>query len=235
MNGSGVTRRMTRVVDTMAQTTRNNPFDEETLALLSSYLEKIPNPVQLRMWGDPRASHGEREAARLVRALADEFEQISAAAFPRRVNYPYYPVLGVFAADGADEIDCGVRMIGLPAGSQLTSLIAAIQAVSFQGTTLAPKTRIQLSRLKQEIILELISSAEDELGTQMSKPVFGLAAASPFIRSYLIMGDVFPEVMWRYSVNYLPHLVINSRVHIDGAFDEESLLQAMANAIKTGG
>lgn len=216
----------------MAQTA-GSPFDKATLAVLSDYLAQIPNPVQLRVWGDPQASHGEREAARLAKALADEFDSISMSLLPRRENYPYYPVLGVFAVEESEELDFGVRVIGLPAGSQITSLIAAIQAVSFRGSTLAAKTRIQLNQLQQDVTLELISSAEDELGTQLSKTVFGLAVASPFIRSFLIMADVFPEVMWRYSVNYLPHLVVNSRVHMDGEFDEESLLQTIANAVKT--
>lgn len=215
----------------MSDQESRNPFDPETWALLPDYLANLPNRVQLRVWGDPHASTGEREAARLASGLADGFEQIEMSLLPRRDDYPYYPVIGVFGIDGEEATDYGVRVIGLPVGLQMTSLIAAIQAVSFKGSTLEAKTRIQVSKLQTDVTLELLSSAEDEMGTIMAKTVFGLAAANSHIRSYLIMADVFPEALWRYSANYLPHLVVNGRVHSDGEQSEEAIMQQIATAV----
>jgi alkyl hydroperoxide reductase subunit AhpF len=215
----------------MADRQDNHPFDVQTRALLPDYLKNLPTPVQLRIWGDPQASTGEREAARLAKVLADEFEQIDMAIFPRRVNYPYYPVLGVFSIDGDDMVDHGVRIIGLPAGLQLTSLIAAIQSVSFRGSTLEAKTRIQLNKLESDATLELLTSADDELGTIMAKSVFGMAVTNPHVRSFLIMADVFHEALWRYSVDRLPKLIVNGRVHADGLLSEEDILKQIALAI----
>ena len=209
----------------------NNPFDAKTGALLPEYLANLPNPVLLQVWGDPEESIGEREAVRLAKGLADQFSQIEMALLPRRVNYPYYPVIGVFSIDGEDVTDHGVRIIGLPAGMQMTSLIAAIQSVSFRASTLEAKTRIQLSKLQIDIDLELLTSADDELGTIMAKSIFGMAVASPHIRSFLIMADVFYEALWRYSVQQLPKLVINSRIHSDGLLSEEAILKQIALAI----
>ncbi|MFN2123159.1 MAG: hypothetical protein ACK2UR_10660 [Candidatus Promineifilaceae bacterium] len=216
----------------MSETEQSNPFDAETLAVLPEYLAKLPNPVLLRIWGDPEASTGEKEAARLAEGLVNGFEQIEMALLPRQVNYPYYPVLGVFGFDQDEAVDFGVRLIGLPAGVQMTSLIAAIQAVSFAGGTLEAKTRIQLSKLQEDITLELLSSAEDESGATMARALFGLAVASSHIRSFLIMGDQFPEALWRYSVSYLPHLVVNGRVHADGQLGEEMILRQIALALR---
>lgn len=215
----------------MSDQSKNHPFDAQTWAVLPDYLANLPNPVQLRVWGDPQASTGEREAARLAKGLAGGFEQIEMLLLPRRVNYPYYPVIGVFAIENDETTDYGVRLIGLPAGLQMTSLIAAIQAVSFRGVTLEARTRIQLKKLQTDVKLELLSAADDELGTLMAKSVFGLAVASAHIRSYLIMADVFPEAIWRYSANRLPHLVINGRVHADGQLSEEMILQQIAASI----
>jgi alkyl hydroperoxide reductase subunit AhpF len=215
----------------MSEQAGQNPLSAETWATLPDFLEKIPNRVQLRVWGDPRASTGEREAARLARGLADGFEQIEMSLLPRQENYPFYPVWGVFGDNGdGDYVDQGIRLIGLPAGVQLTSLIAAIQAVSFKGTTLEPKTRIRLSRLQTYIRLEVLTAADDEVGTVLAKTAFGFAASSARVSSYVIMADVFPEVMWRYSARKLPHLVINGRFHSDGFLSEEDLLQAVAKA-----
>ena len=71
-----------------------------------------------------------REAIRLARLLSDRFpETIAHALFPRRTNYPYYPVIGVMSGTAEKVDDLGLRIIGLPIGYQMTSLIAAIQAV----------------------------------------------------------------------------------------------------------
>lgn len=214
------------------QNDQSNPFDAETWAVLPDFLANLPNPIELRLWGDPQASTGEKEAARLAKGLADGFDQIHMALLPRRVNYPYYPVIGVFGFDKEESIDYSVRLIGLPAGVQITSLIAAIQAVSFRGGTLEAKTRIQLNQLQADVTLELLSSAEDEMGTLMAKSIFGMAVASSHIRSYLIMADVFPEALWRYSASYLPHLVVNGRVHADGELSEAKIMEQIARAVR---
>jgi hypothetical protein len=89
-----------------------------------------------------------------------------------------------------------------------------------------------LSKLQEDITLELLSSAEDESGATMARALFGLAVASSHIRSFLIMGDQFPEALWRYSVSYLPHLVVNGRVHADGQLGEEMILRQIALALR---
>ncbi len=209
-----------------------SPFDAETWQQLSASLTEIPQPVRLHLWADPNASLGEREAARLAQALAAQFEKIDFAIFPRRINYPYYPVLGVMGLQNDEVIDYGVRIIGLPAGFQLTALIAGIQAVSFQGVTLEPKTRIQIKGLKNEVRLEILTAADNEMGTLMAKTAFGLAVVSEKVRAFLIMADVFPEAVVKYSANELPHTVINGRYHLAGLVDEEELLKQIAKAIK---
>lgn len=209
----------------------NSPFDAATWALLPDYFDQLPQPVRLHLWADPAASLGEREAVRLTAALADGFAQISTTVFPRRANYPYYPVLGVFGGTEAEPRDHGVRLIGLPAGYQMTSLIAAIQAVSFQGMTLEAATRIKLRGLQEDVVLELLSSADDESGAVLAKTVFSLAVASPRIRAFLIMADVFPEVSLRYSTRELPHLIVNGRVHSTGILSEEEVLGQIKTAV----
>jgi alkyl hydroperoxide reductase subunit AhpF len=210
----------------------NNPFDSETWALLSDYFENLPRRVQINVWGDPDGDFGEREANRVAAALSARFAQIEAAFFPRRANYAYYPVIGIFDLEGEAAIDKGVRIVGLPSGYQMTSLIAAIQAVAFQGTTLEARTRIRLQALNEEINLELLTAANDEAGTLVAKSAFGLAVASPFIRTFLIMTDSFPVANVRYSVSSLPHLVINGRIHIQGVVEEEALLKQIAAGVK---
>lgn len=208
------------------------PFSAEVWAKLPDYFTHLPHRVQINVWGDAESSLGERDALRLVRVLARRFETITFEQFPQRDDYPFYPVLGVMGleADGS-PIDYGVRIIGHPGGNQMTSLITAIQAVAFRGASLAPRTRLRLTKLTQDVELEVLSDAEDEVGPALAKHAFGLAVASPRVRAFLIMADVFPEALLRYSVNYLPHTVINGRYHVAGALSETELLQHVARAL----
>jgi hypothetical protein len=210
------------------------PFDQDTWRQLPDFLGQLPEPICLHVWGDATGEPAEREAARLVATLAERFPQLSYRLFPRRDNYPYYPVIGVMGGTAEQSRDDGLRLIGLPIGYQMTSLIAAIQAAAFRGQTLEPATRIRLSRLPADaaVSIEVLTAADDEWGGVAAKVAFGMAAASERVRAYLIVTDFFPEAAVRYSAATLPHVVINQRVHFSGAPDEATLLRHIALALK---
>jgi alkyl hydroperoxide reductase subunit AhpF len=205
-------------------------FDAESWADLPAMLAHLPEPVRLVVWGDSQGLPAELEATRLARTLAERFPTISLNEQPRRANYPYYPVIGVMGLGPEGELDLGLRIIGLPAGYQFTSLVAAIQAVAFRGMTLEARTRIALHRLQQPVIIEVIAAAEVEEAALMAKVGFSMAAASPHVRCHLIMGDAFPEALIRYSVQRLPHTVVGGRIHLAGVVDEATLLRHVAAA-----
>ncbi len=206
-------------------------FDAETWAHLPDYIEHLPEPLHLIVWGDENASHREREAVILCRTLAARFANLSFQALPQRINYPYWPVIGVMRGAPDDYEDVGVRLVGLPAGYQMTSFITALQAVAFRGSGLEAKTRIQLHNLQEDVNLELITAVTDEAGPLMAKPIFNMAAGHPHLRAYLIMGDMFPQAVWKYSVFAYPHLTINGRVHLQGVASEETIVQHIARAV----
>jgi alkyl hydroperoxide reductase subunit AhpF len=131
-----------------------------------------------------------------------------------------------------EPVDYGVRLIGLPSGYQMTSLVAAIQCVSFRGMTSEPLTRIKLHNLKSDITLEIITTSEDEAGAVVAQQIFNMAVASPHIRSFLVIADAFPEAFIRYSINEIPHLIINGRTHIGGIIDEDMLLEHINRTIR---
>jgi alkyl hydroperoxide reductase subunit AhpF len=204
---------------------------DDARELLPSFLGHLPEVVRLHVWCDESGSPEEREATRLIKELAGRFESIEGEFFPRRTNYDFYPVIGIMGVQTNEIIDHGLRIIGLPSGYQMTSLISGIQAVAFKGMTSEATTRIQLARLNQPVSLELITDADDEAGPVMAQKIFNMAVVSPFVKSYLIMGDFFPQAFIRYSVNYLPHIVINERIHLEGVIEEGELLSQIAGAL----
>ena len=206
-------------------------FDEESWEQLPAFIAHLPEPIYLIVWGDEQASQREEEAARLCRTLAEHFDGIQFRMLPQRITYDYWPVIGVMRGTPEEYDDVGVRIVGVPAGFQMTSFISAMQAVAFQGSTLDAKTRIQLHTLADKVTMELITAVDDETGPLLAQPVFNMAAANAHVRAHLIMGDMFPQALWKHSVYTLPHLVINGRVHIEGVIDEETILKHIAKAI----
>lgn len=208
-----------------------HPFDEETWAQLPALLAHLPGPVHLVVWGDENSPR-EAEAARLCGVLAGYFDPITTELRPRQPNYHYWPVIGVMRGTAVTHEDCGIRLIGLPHGYAMTVLITAIQAVAFRGMTSEALTRIQLSKLTEEMRAELITAPDNEAGVMMAHPLTNMAAASPHVRVFIIMADQFPVIVERYSVNFLPHTVLNGRVHIEGVIGEKEILEHMATAVK---
>ncbi len=102
--------------------------------------------------------------------------------------------------------------------------------MAFRGSTLEPQTRVALKELTQEVAIEVLTSADDESGAIVAKNAFGMAVDSPFVRTYLIMADVFPEALVRYSAQGVPHTVVNNQVHADGPLGEADLLKLIATA-----
>jgi hypothetical protein len=139
------------------------------------------------------------------------------------------------AGTAEESTDLGLRIIGLPIGLQMTSLIAAIQAVSFRGQTLEPLTRVKLHRLnavaQEDVNIEVLTSAEDEAGALVAGVVFGAAAAAKRVRAFVVITDFFPGAAVRYSVRYLPHTVINRRVHYEGVLTEDELINQIKLAV----
>jgi hypothetical protein len=66
----------------------------------------------------------------------------------------------------------------------------------------------------------------------LAQVAFNMAVFSPWIRTFAIMVDSFPDALIRYSVNTLPHTVVNGRIHVEGVVDEQSLLQHIAAAVR---
>lgn len=200
---------------------------------LGSFLERLPEPVRLYVWGDAAETLWEAEGVKLGRALAHEFPQIQLELRPRAPFSAYHPVMGVFQPDEAGLIDHGIRIIGSPVGYQIMTLVAAIQAIAFRGSQLEGKARINAYRIPSEVTIQMFTTAEDEYGPAMSSILCNLAVISPHVQLEIIMADIFPDLAVRFDPAGFPHTVINKRVHIRGPLDEDRVMEQVAAALQT--
>lgn len=200
---------------------------------LAPFLEKLPEPVVLYVWGDETATLWEAEAYKLGRALAHEFPQVKLELRPRTPFSRHHPVLGVFQPDGDELKDHGIRIIGSPVGYQVMTVVAALQAVAFRGSQLEGKARINAYRIPQEVHLQMYTTADDEYGPAMSATLCNLAVISPHVQVEITMADIFPDISMRFDATGYPYTVINRRVHIRGLLDEDRVMEQVAAALKS--
>lgn len=207
-------------------------LDDHLREQLAPFLSHLPEPVKIVVWGDAAGSVGEQEAMRLGQTLTNWFDNLAFEVRPRKADYGFYPVIGLMGQKDGAEVDYRVRLIGLPAGYQINSLVGAIQAVSFRASHLEGRTRIQLSRVPAGVDLQLFTAANDEAGPLVASLISSFAVANAQIQALTIMADVFTQAVLRYSIRQLPHLVINEQVHFEGTLNEDDLLQQIALALK---
>lgn len=212
------------------------PFNEDSWGILAGYLDKLPERVRIVVWGSEKNSCTEESAVELGYVLAERFPKtIEFKHRPRKPNYAFYPVLGVMGIDErGKDIDYGIRFVGLPGWYQINTLVGAIQAVAFHGSTLPVKTRIQLSRIpaEEEITLQVFTSPEDEGGVLMGTLSANLAVLSPNIKTWIGMINDFPQLSIRFSVQDLPHTVINRNYHLQGVYDEDQMMTHLGKVIQ---
>lgn len=222
-------------IDNLTPPPQDSIFAGESWSQLIGFLEQLPRPVKLVVWAREEGGRFEKEALHLAHSLAARFPILHAEQRAPVPNHYHYPVIGVMGFDGDEERDFGLRLVGLPAGYQINSLVGAIQAVSFRASNLEGLTRIKLGKLPPDVRvdLETFTSAENEAGTLVATLAAGFAVASDQVRAFLVMADVFPDLATRYSVRNLPHTVVNGRVHVEGLLDEESLLRQIALAVRS--
>lgn len=199
---------------------------------LAPFLEKLPEPVVLYVWGDETATLWEAETYKLGRALAHEFPQVTLELRPRAPFSHHHPVLGAFQLDGGELKDHGIRIIGSPVGYQIMTVVAAIQAIAFRGSQLEGKARINAHRIPQEVHIQMYTTADDELGPAMSATLCNMAVISPYVQVEIIMADIFPDISMRFDPTGYPYTVINRKVHIRGLLDEDRVMEQIAAALK---
>ncbi|MCL4870912.1 MAG: hypothetical protein KJ063_18290 [Anaerolineae bacterium] len=212
--------------------TQQTQINEAMRLKLGSFLERLPEPVVLYIWGDETATLWEAEAYKLGRALAHEFPQIQLELRPRAPFSTYHPVIGVFQPETDSLQDHGIRIIGSPVGYQIMTLVAAIQAIAFRGSQLEGKARINAYRIPSEVTIQMFTAAEDEYGPAMSSILCNLAVISPHVQLEIIMADIFPDLAVRFDPAGFPHTVINKRVHIRGPLDEDRVMEQVAAALR---
>jgi len=207
-------------------------FTEDVFDVLDTFLLNLPEKVILALWATP-GKEMTKQAAELCSSLANRYEMIEFSDRSEILQPLNSPLIGVLGLNEAgEEVDYHVRVLGVPAGYHINSLMGMIQAVSFRGMTLEALTRIQLSRLQDIVKIELFSAPSNEAGVPMATLTANFAAVNANIATTLVMIDSFPNLATERSIYTIPHTMINGRHHLQGNYNEEQFLKTLSRILK---
>ena len=120
-----------------------------------------------------------------------------------------------------------IRYYGAPLGSELPTLIEAVEMTASGETTLSEHTRAALKTLTKPVTLQVFFTPTCVYCPQMISLANRLAVESPFVSSVAIDATEYPDLVRRYNVNGVPKTIISDGCEILGAASEEAVVAAI--------
>ncbi len=202
---------------------------------------ELGQPVRLlyftRSGGDCEYCEDARSLVEGVAALSDkvtlsvhDLEQDAATAAVYGIDRA--PALVVAGHDGAATIDYGIRILGIPAGYEFTSLIRDVILVSGRDSGLSDETRAYLKDLKQPVHLQVFVTPTCPYCPRAVLLAHQMALESPLVSAEMVEAMEFPDLADRFGVSGVPHTAINAGAGtLVGAAPEEDLIAEIQRAL----
>lgn len=138
------------------------------------------------------------------------------------------PATVIAGWDGEEILNYGVRLLGIPAGHEFTSLIRNIIMVSDRDSGLSPETREFLSKLQKPLHMQVFVTPTCPYCPQAVILAHQFAMESPFVEAEMVEAMEFPELSNQFGVSGVPHTVFNSGLdEFVGAMPETYMLEKL--------
>jgi glutaredoxin-like protein len=128
--------------------------------------------------------------------------------------------------------DYGIRYYGVPAGYELSVLVATIIDVSKGVSSLSDNIKKRLAEIKQPIHIQVFVSPTCPNCPVAARIAYQFAIENEFIRADVIEMTEFPHLVQRYGIMSTPHIVINEDTSFVGAQPAEIFLEQIGIALR---
>jgi len=218
-------------------------IDDSIKAQVKEVFQDLKNPVELVYFGKSTGNcdycDDTLDLVEQVASLASEKIKVQTydidkdAAIAHSYNVDKTPGLVILGTKQNGElIDYGIRMAGIPAGHEFTSLINDILVVSGGDSGLTETTRKALAELKEPIKLQVFVTPSCPYCPRAVVLAHQMAMESPLVEAEMIESMEFGELAEKYNVSGVPHTVINDgKSEVVGAVPETHLLEKMLQAV----
>jgi len=110
-----------------------------------------------------------------------------------------------------------MRLLGAPAGHELSALLDAIADASSGSTGIHEDTRRWLGELSSPLHIRVFSTPTCPYCPQMARLAWQLAVESPQVTAEVVDATAFTDLAQRYMVYGVPKTIVNDRLSLEGA------------------
>jgi len=198
---------------------------------------ELKNPVRILFF---ESKQGDCEYCEPTQQLLNEVVELSDyvslsvfdieedKALAEKYHVDKTPATVIAGLDGEEILDYGVRLLGIPAGHEFTSLIRNIIMVSSRDSGLSSETRTYLSKLQKPIQMQVFITPTCPYCPQAVILAHQFAMESPLVEAEMVEAMEFPELSNQFGVSGVPHTVFNDGLdEFVGAMPETYLLEKL--------
>lgn len=142
------------------------------------------------------------------------------------------PMTVIAAVNGQEIVDYGIRLSGIPAGHEFTTLINDLVMVSKGDSGLSQPIKDKLAALTETVNLQVFVTPTCPYCPQAVILAHQMAMESKFITGEMVEAMEFAELSNKYSVSGVPHTIINDGSgEVVGAVPETRLMAEIEKAL----
>ncbi len=176
-----------------------------------------------------------RELLEEVSALSDKITlEVHDFAREAKLAEQYHidkiPAVAILSG-GAAPKDYGIRLYGVPAGYEFSTLIEDLLMVSQQKPALNAKTLEELKKLTQPVNIQVFVTPTCPYCPRAVVLAHQLALASDLITASMVEANEFPHLSNKYQVYGVPRTVIEDVIHVEGAVPEAMLVEELMKVL----
>jgi glutaredoxin-like protein len=218
-----------------------SPLNDNIQKQIREAFEALTGPVKIVMFTQGETVP-ECEYCADTRQLLEEVSALSSKItlevrdFVREVSlaeqYHIDKIPAVAVLSGGDTPkDYGIRLYGVPAGYEFSTLIEDILMVSQRKSALNVKTLDELKKVTRPVNIQVFVTPTCPYCPRAVVLAHQLAMASEHITAAMVEANEFPHLSNKYQVYGVPRTVIEDVIHVEGAVPEAMLVTELMKVL----
>lgn len=128
--------------------------------------------------------------------------------------------------------DYNIRLYGIPAGYEFSSLIEGIKVVSTGEVALTPDTIEYIKKLDKDIHLQVLVTPTCPYCPKAVITAQHMARLNKKVKADMVEVSEFPQLANKYSVHGVPKTVVNETFFLEGAAPDNLVVDKIKEALK---
>ncbi len=216
-------------------------LDDKTKEQVKEFFNELDKPVKIIFFGSSQQNCEYctetigllNEIVELHGSLSiDEYDLEKNQEIASQYKIDKVPMTVIAGMNDETIIDYGIRLSGIPAGHEFTTLINDLVMVSKQDSGLSPEIREKLSKLESPVNLQVFVTPTCPYCPQAVILAHQMAMESKLVSGEMVEAMEFSELSNQFNVSGVPHTIINSGSgEVVGAIPETRLMVEIEKAL----